>query len=324
MIQSGFIHQGLHQIYWEEWGNPTGTPIVIVHGGPGGGMNHKWGQFFRPNSKKGFWRVIYIDQRGCGKSLPFGEVKDNSTHDLINDMELVRQHLHIEKWALFGGSWGTTLNLAYGIRYPERCLGFILRGVWLARQEDIDWFLWGSKQVYPDAHDVLLETITYSYGQTPINAAEVARFCYHVFTDKNLNYETKIKLANAWFGYEMFMSAIEPLFLAYDKMSEDEAIKEQQRTLSIATLESHYLCNHLPLKNSLLTQVSNSAIIHLPCEIIHGRYDMVCPVEEAYLLKQVWKKANLDMVPNSGHYTFEKTMEASLWKAAQRLEEQLS
>lgn len=115
MINSGYLEQGLHQVYWEEWGNPKGTPIAIIHGGPGGGINHKWGQFFRPQSKNGFWRIIYIDQRGCGKSLPFGQTQDNSTEDLIFDMETLRTHLHIDAWALFGGSWGTTLSLAYGL-----------------------------------------------------------------------------------------------------------------------------------------------------------------------------------------------------------------
>jgi proline iminopeptidase len=324
MIQSGFINQAQHQVYWEEWGNPEGTPIVIVHGGPGGAMNHKWGQFFRPDSKNGFWRIVYIDQRGCGKSLPFGETQNNSTDDLIEDMEKIRQVLNIDKWALFGGSWGTTLSLAYGVKYPKHCLGFILRGVWLARQKDIDWFLWDAKQVYPDAHDALLEAITYSYGQTPINASEVIRFSYHVFSHEHFDDATKIKLANAWFGYEMFMSAIEPLILSYEGLSEEEAKKEQQKAISVAKLEAHYLFNHLPFKDSLLQQVANSTITTLPCEIVHGRYDMVCPVEEAYLLKKVWKNATLDMVANSGHYTFEKTMEASLWQAALRLETKIS
>lgn len=219
---------------------------------------------------------------------------------------------------------GDNFKSSLWVAYPERCLGFILRGVWLAREEDINWFLWDVKKIYPEAHDALLNTITYTYGQTPTNSQEVVSFSYDVLTNSHVESDVKVKLAEAWFSYEMFMSAIEPLFLSYEGLSEKEAQAEKQKAISVATLEAHYLFNHLPFKTNLLNQIYSSSIKNLPCEIIHGRYDMVCPVEEAYQLKAIWPKANLNMVPHSGHYTFEPQMQAQLWLAAQHLEEMLS
>jgi proline iminopeptidase len=158
-----------HAIYWRTQGNPDAPPIVVLHGGPGGAMNVHWAEFLDATQ----WRFVFFDQRGCGRSTPFGELRHNRIADLVSDIEKLREHLGVERWSVFGGSWGTTLALAYGAAHPERCGGFLLRGIYLARNEDTEWFLWDVRRLYPDVHAAFLDAIEKAAGRRPSNAREV-------------------------------------------------------------------------------------------------------------------------------------------------------
>lgn len=299
---TGYLSRGMHQIYWEQQGNPDGVPVVIVHGGPGGQINPRWGEFFDPK----IHRLIFFDQRGCGQSKPFGLTQENNVASLVEDMEALRETLGIKKWFIFGGSWGTTLALLYGVAYPTRCLGFLLRGVWLARTQDIEWFLWGSRIFYPTAHAHLLETIEQACGRRPENASELIFFANQILENSHNIYRQEV--AQAWSGYEYHISSLKPMHI----QAHDPAL------ITIALMESHYLSYELPLKKDLLESVSQSPIIHLPCQIVHGQYDMVCPVDEAIILAQVWQNAELS-ITLAGHATFEIENEKALHSAAKIL-----
>lgn len=301
-MTTGYLSRDKHQIYWQELGNPEGVPVVIVHGGPGGQTNPKWGNFF--NHKK--HRIIFFDQRGCGKSLPFGLTKDNTPEHLVQDMEALRQELGVDKWFIFGGSWGTTLALLYGLAYPHRCLGFLLRGVWLARSTDIEWFLWGAKRFYPKTHTHVLDTIEMACGYRPQNATEMIFFANQILENSLNIYREEVALA--WTGYEYHMSSLKPTSVDLNDPS----------LLSISLLESHFLQHELPLKEDLLSQVARSPIVELPCEIVHGQYDMVCPVEQAVLLGNIWSCSH-SQITLSGHATFETENEKALYTAAKNL-----
>jgi proline iminopeptidase len=188
-------------MYWRAQGPKDAPVMLIVHGGPGGAMNLKWADVLDASK----WRMVFFDQRGCGKSTPFGKLEHNGTNDLIGDMEKLRITLGIEKWALFGGSWGTTLALSYGVTHPERCLGFLLRGIFLARKEDIDWFLWDVRRVFPDAHRAFLDAIEAASGQRPRNAAEILTLTGAPLARFD---DAGIKLARAWSGFEATLSVV--------------------------------------------------------------------------------------------------------------------
>ena len=190
-----------HAMYWRAQGPKDAPVMLIVHGGPGGAMNLKWADVLDASK----WRMVFFDQRGCGKSTPFGKLEHNGTNDLIGDMEKLRVALGIEKWALFGGSWGTTLALSYGVTHPERCLGFLLRGIFLARKEDIDWFLWDVQRVFPDAHRAFLDAIETASGQRPRNAAEILALTGAPLARFD---DAGIKLARAWSGFEATLSVV--------------------------------------------------------------------------------------------------------------------
>jgi len=317
--QEGMLDVGNgHSIYWRSHGNPKAPAVVILHGGPGGSINLQWGDFFDPEK----WRIIFFDQRGCGKSTPFGELKHNDLPSLVNDMERLRTLLEIDRWALFGGSWGTTLALAYGTAFPERCLGFLLRGIFLARQEDIDWFLWDVRSIFPDQHKIFLDAIETASGRRPRNVQEIladteaplARFD-----------QAAVTLAHAWNDYETALSGISPS-PADEPTSSDNAADTKpddnatSRAVTIALLERHYMADQLP-PPALLAQVPR--IAHLPCYIVHGRFDMVCPAEQAYALAQVWPKARVSLVDGAGHWTFAPGNAAALRRDAQLLGQDL-
>ncbi|HTJ92281.1 MAG TPA: alpha/beta fold hydrolase [Pararobbsia sp.] len=340
-----------HSIYWRSQGNPDGPAVVILHGGPGGATNPRWAEFFDPAK----WHVVMFDQRGCGRSTPFGELRANGLPELVNDIETLRRLLGIERWAVFGGSWGTTLALAYGTRYPERCTGFLLRGIFLARQQDIDWFLWDVRRVFPDAHARFLDAIEQACGRRPRNVGEVL-----AFTEAPLSrFDTAgLRLAQQWAGFEYGLSSVGPLPEDASGTADDTAgaartsgatdgagaanatapagaAQSQSATassagssaaasnarvpssaISMALLERHYMAKELPPPD-LLLQVHR--IAHLPCYIVHGRFDMVCPADQAQALADAWSGAQLSIVKASGHYTFEPGIAAALKRDADRL-----
>ena len=325
-----------HAVYWRAQGPRDAPVMLLVHGGPGGAMNLKWADVLDASK----WRMVFFDQRGCGKSTPFGKLEHNGTNDLIGDMEKLRVALGIEKWALFGGSWGTTLALSYGVTHPERCLGFLLRGIFLARKEDIDWFLWDVQRVFPDAHRAFLDAIETASGQRPRNAAEILALTGAPLARFD---DAGIKLARAWSGFEATLSVVnKPASKkAADPTQKDESKGEASAiaaqtdaaqtiatppeapkadpaqaepptpeatreanaaAISMSLLEHHYMAQELP-PEPLLPRVSR--IAHLPCVLVHGRFDMVCPADQAQALADVWPGAQLSIVDAAGHWTFE-------------------
>jgi proline iminopeptidase len=274
----------IHTLYFEECGNPNGRPVIFLHGGPGGGIQSSYRQYFDPQK----WRIILLDQRGCGQSTPFAELRENTTWDLVADIETLRKHLNIEKWAVFGGSWGSTLALAYGITYPTSCTAFFLRGIFLLRKKEIDWFYQeGCSKIYPDAWEGYLKPI-------PLNERGNLVVAYHqrlISTDA----QVRRAAAKAWATWEGSTSKLIPDTQMIAHYSDDVFAE------AFARIECHYFMNKgfLSEDNFLLNNVDK--IRHLPAIIVHGRYDVVCPVENAWDLHRAWPEAELNIIANSGH-----------------------
>lgn len=301
MYNSGFIQQGLHNIYYEEHGNPQGIPVVIIHGGPGGSIPRRWKDFFSPN----LYHIIFFDQRGCGQSTPLGETKENNLQNIVEDMEALRKHLNISKWHLFGGSWGTTVAISYGLKYPQSCAAFLLRGVFLARKKDIDWFMWDVKSIFPKEHEKLLSIVYNFSGKTPENATELIKFASTIIQDNTNKYQKD--MAAAWCKYEMSISTLFPnkSLVGNDTISDYE--------VNVGKLESYYLQHELPLNDNILEKIKESPISKIPCTIVHGRYDMVCSFTQAHELHNAWVNSKLHII-QSGHYTFDPEMSKFLYK----------
>ena len=294
---SGFLATGnMHRIYWEVSGNPEGIPVVFVHGGPGSGTSPVQRRFFDPAR----YRIVLFDQRGSGRSTPHGELRDNTTPHLIADMEQLRAELGIDRWLVFGGSWGSTLALAYGEAHPAQCLGFILRGIFLCRPGEIDWFLYGIKHFFPEAQRALAEFI-------PANEREDLLHAYH----RRLNDpdpEIHLPAARTWARFEASCSTLrpDPRLVA--------AFGTDHTALSLARIEAHYFVNDIFLpNNSLLAQLPR--IRHLPATIVQGRYDAVCPIVNADELTRAWPEATYVIVDDAGHSAFEPGISRELVRA---------
>ena len=274
----------IHTVYFEECGNPNGRPVVFLHGGPGGGIQPSYRQYFNPEK----WRIILLDQRGCGQSTPFAELRENTTWDLVADIETLRQHLNIEQWAVFGGSWGSTLALTYGITHPESCTAFFLRGIFLLRKKEINWFYQeGCSKIYPDAWEEYLKPI-------PLNERGDLVQAYHQrLTSPDA--QVRRSAAKAWAIWEGSTSKLIP----DDKMIEHYG--EDNFAEAFARIECHYFTNKgfFTEDNFLLNNVHK--IRHLPAVIVQGRYDVVCPCENAWDLHRAWPEAELKIIPNAGH-----------------------
>lgn len=278
----------IHTIYYEEAGNPNGKPMVFVHGGPGGGIGPDYRRFFDPKK----WRIILFDQRGCGKSTPFSELRENTTWDLVSDMEKIRTTLNIKKWTVFGGSWGSTLALAYAQTHPDVVSGLILRGIFLLRKKEIDWFYQeGASAIFPDAWAQYLKPI-------PENErGDLVQAFYKRLTSDNE--KIRKEAANAWSVWE---GSTSKLFQDNDfisKFSEDEFAD------AFARIECHYFVNKGFFKedNQLLNNVDK--IRHIPTWIVQGRYDVVCPMMSAYELNQKFPESKLFIIPDAGHSAME-------------------
>ncbi len=284
---------GVHRVYWETSGNPEGMPVVFIHGGPGSGTSPLQRRFFDPAR----YRIVLFDQRGCGQSTPHGELEDNTTLDLIDDMERLRGALGIERWLVFGGSWGSTLALAYGEAHPERCLGFVLRGIFLCRLSEIDWFLDGIRAFFPEAQRELAEFI-------PADERDDLLAAYH---RRLVDPEPQVHLpaARVWAAFEASCSTLLPNPQLVSAFCSDRT------ALSLARIEAHYFVNHIFLPdNSLLDQLPR--IRHLPCTIVQGRYDAVCPIVSADELARAWPEARYVIVDDAGHSAFEPGISRAL------------
>jgi proline iminopeptidase len=297
--QSGHLKvSDLHSLYYEQVGNPEGKPIVFVHGGPGGGVDPSMRRFFDPKK----WRIILFDQRGCGKSQPFSELKDNTTWDLVEDMEKLRKELKIEKWSVFGGSWGSTLALAYAISHPEKVKELILRGIFLLRKKEIDWFYQeGASYIFPDAWDKYLAPIPQNERHDLVSAF------YKRLTspDKDIRSEA----SKAWSVWEGSTSKLflDPGFV--ERFGGDEFAD------AFARIECHYFMNKGFFKEDGWIINNVDKIRHIPAWIVQGRYDVVCPATSAWELHKAWPESKLHIIPDAGHSASEPGIKSKLIEA---------
>jgi len=298
---SGMLQlDGLHRMYWEQSGNPSGVPVVFLHGGPGAGSSPEHRRFFHP----AFYRIIVLDQRGAGRSLPHGELVDNTTPLLISDLEQLRTHLGIDRWLVFGGSWGSTLALAYAEAHPERCLGLVLRGIFLCRDSEIDWFLYGLRTIFPEAWRAFTAQLD-ADERRDILAAYHRRLIHP-------SPAVHMPAARAWSIYEGSCSTLLPSPETVSYFSGDNV------ALGLARIEAHYFVNRIFLPdNALLDNIGR--IRHLPGVIVQGRYDAVCPIVSADDLHQAWPEAEYVIVPQAGHSAWEPGIRAELVRATERL-----
>ena len=288
-----------HAMYWEEAGNPRGTPILFLHGGPGAGCTADHRRFFDPE----FYRIVLFDQRGAGRSTPIGEIRDNTTQLLIDDIERLRCFLDIERWYLFGGSWGSTLALAYGQAHPRACLGFILRGIFLGRRAEIDWFLYGMQRFFPEAWRAFS-----GHVPQPERSDLLGAFYRRLTSADPLVHAAA---ARVWSSYEGSCSTLQPNVESIKQFASDQV------ALALARIEAHYFVNDIFLSgDALIADVDR--IRHLPCVIVQGRYDMVCPIATADELSHAWPEAEYHVIPNAGHSAWEPGILAALLDATRR------
>lgn len=290
----------LHQIYYEECGNPTGVPIVFLHGGPGSGCNPAQRRFFDPS----YFRIVLFDQRGCGRSTPQGETRDNTTNDLVADIDALRRHLAIPQWHVFGGSWGSTLALAYAIAFPESILSLTLRGIFLSRQPELDWFLGDVKNFYPEAWQLLCDYLPQTECAQPLMAYEKRVF------DQNL--EISIPAATRWNAYESSIMTLLP------RPAPAETI-DGNIELARARIQIHYIRNQCFVGHRDLLKEAQNKLQPIPTTIIQGRYDMVCPPITAWQLHQSLPHGRLVMVPDAGHSAMEAGIASALVTATNAL-----
>lgn len=287
-----------HAIYWEESGNPDGVPVLFLHGGPGAGTSPMHRRFFDPSH----YRIILTDQRGAGRSTPLAETNGNDTQALIRDLENLRVARGIERWVVFGGSWGSSLALAYAQAHPDRVIGLILRGIFLCEEEEVDWFLYGMGKFFPEARRRFLEAIPEAERHDPLEAY------WRRLSDREP--QIHMPAARAWGRYEAECSTLKP------NPDMVQAFFEGPSALALARLEVHYFRNKLFLEEGqLLRDVPK--IRHLPCVIVQGRYDVICPPVSAWKLAEAWPEADLQMVPDAGHSATEAGITAALVSATQ-------
>ncbi len=291
---SGFLDvDSTHNMYWEQNGNPSGIPVLVLHGGPGTGATPTHRRFFDPDH----YRIIVFDQRGCGRSYPLGSLENNTTEHLLSDIETLRKHLNIERWIVFGGSWGSTLGMLYAARNAERCMGLILRGIFLCEQDEIDWFLYGIKTVFPEAWEQFAGFLPENEQKNLLDAF----YTRLTGTDEKQKMEAAIR----WALYESACSSLLP---NYETITTED---QKLHALALARIESHYF-KHQVIKpqNSILKNIN--IIRKIPTIIVHGRYDIICPMQTAYKLHQAWPEAEYIVVPDAGHSALDPAIRSRL------------
>ncbi len=291
----------LHTIHYEESGNLQGQPVIFLHGGPGGGITPMYRQYFDPAR----WRIVIFDQRGCGQSTPYAELQENTTWDLVEDIEKLRKHLRIEKWVVFGGSWGSTLALAYSQTHRDRILGLILRGIFMLRPQELHWFYQsGASYIYPDAWQEYLKPIP------PEEQGDLLSAYYKRLTSQDKNIRTQA--ARAWAVWEASTSKLIPSPKTIQRFGQEDFAE------AFARIECHYFVNggFFKTENQLLENID--LIRHLPGVIVQGRYDVVCPMITAWELHQVWQEAEFIVVPDAGHSVSEPGITHALIEATDK------
>lgn len=279
-----------HTLYWEQSGNPDGIPVVVLHGGPGAGATATHRRFFDPN----FYRIIIFDQRGAGRSQPLGSLKNNTLDDLIADMEKIRLHLKIPRWHLFGGSWGSTLALAYAQHFPDHCISLVLRSIFLMEQYEIDWYMHGMSTIFPEAWENFTE------GRTP---KDLLQTYYEDLTGDDDR--KSIHAAMQWNAYESTCASFFP--------TKETLVSEDQRYYALATakIEAHYFYTQvIKPEHSLLKNIRK--IRSIPATIVQGRYDIICPMASANRLHLAWPEADYVIVPDAGHSFLDPTLRTRL------------
>ncbi|MCG8672165.1 MAG: prolyl aminopeptidase [Pseudomonadales bacterium] len=287
----------IHELYIEESGTAKGFPILFLHGGPGGGTEPLHRRFFDPEK----YRIILFDQRGSGKSTPHGCIEANTTQLLIDDIEAIREHLSIDQWVVFGGSWGATLGLLYAQTFPEKVEALVLRGIFLSREKDLTWlYKNGANRIFPDAWKAFLKLIPKQEQENLLQAYS-----------KRLNGDdeiTRMAAAKAWSCWEGSCATLKPSSSVMDHFTSPHT------ALSLAKMEVHYFLNHSFIKeNQIIDQMDR--IAHLPGVIVHGRYDMVCPLDNAIALAEAWPNAELNIIREAGHASSEPGIADALVKA---------
>ncbi len=285
----------LHNIYFERCGNPEGIPVLFLHGGPGGGLMPLYRRFFDPEA----YHIILFDQRGSGKSTPHAELRENTTWDLVNDIETLREKFEVDKWFVFGGSWGSTLSLTYAISHPDRVRGLILRGIFLTRRSELLWFYQhGASEIFPDFWERYRDEI-------PEEERGDMMAAYH----KRLTSEdrdTRVSAARSWSVWEGSTSKLFPNKDLIDHWEDDN------EALALARIECHYFMNNsfFPSENYLLENVDK--IRHIPTVIVQGRYDVVCPAVSAWELHRAFPEADFQIIDDAGHSISEDGISSAL------------
>ncbi len=288
-----------HVMYWEQVGNPSGPAVLFLHGGPGAGAGAVHRRFFDPHH----WRLVIYDQRGAGRSKPLGGLEANTTPDLVADIERLRRHLGIERWLLFGGSWGSTLALAYAQAHPDRVAGLVLRGIFLGRPSEVEWFMRGMRAVFPEAH-AAFEGFLPPAERDDVLGSYLARLC-------SPDPAVHMPAARAWSTYEGSCSTLMPSPEMVNSFAMDRS------SLGLARIEAHYFANALFLPaGGLLAHMDR--IAHVPAEIVQGRYDMICPAVSAFELVAAWPLARLTIIPDAGHSALETGVRRALVAAVER------
>ncbi|NJL85478.1 MAG: prolyl aminopeptidase [Leptolyngbyaceae cyanobacterium SM1_1_3] len=289
-----------HTLYFEEVGNPQGKPVVFLHGGPGGGVHPLYRQFFDPQR----WRIVLFDQRGCGQSTPHAALDENTTWHLVADIEVLRSHLGVKQWVVFGGSWGSTLALAYSQTHPDRCTGLILRGIFMLRQKEIRWFYQeGASFLFPDAWEYYLAPIP------PEEQGDLLAAYYQRLTSSDL--EVRYSAARAWSVWEASTSKLLPDAQLVERFEQPDF------ATAFARIECHYFINRGFFTDDQLLQ-NVDRIRHIPAVIVQGRYDVVCPMISAWDLHRAWPEAELIVVPDAGHSATEPGIAQALVEASDR------
>ena len=291
-----------HTLYWEQSGNPRGVPVLFLHGGPGAGASPTHRRFFDPL----FYRIVIFDQRGAGRSTPLGEITDNTTPHLVSDIEAVRERLGISRWLVFGGSWGSTLALAYGVTHPERCLGFVLRGIFLCREPEVDWFLYGIRTVFPEIWRDFQQFLPEPERGNLLDSY------YRRLIDPDP--AIHMPAARAWSRYEGACSTLLPNI-------ESANFSDDRVALGLARMEAHYFVHRIFMpEGEILARIGK--LRRHPASIVQGRYDMVCPIMTADMLARAWPEARYVVVPDAGHSALEPGIRAALVGACERFKDE--
>ncbi|WP_432472217.1 prolyl aminopeptidase [Amphritea sp. HPY] len=290
----------IHTLYIEESGNAQGIPVLFIHGGPGGGTSSYQRSFFDPEK----YRIILFDQRGCGQSTPHAELTGNTTPELINDIEKIRQYLQIDQWLLFGGSWGSTLSLLYAQAYPDCALGLILRGIFLCRDQDLHWFYQqGASAIFPDYWNEYRKVIPEHEQNNMLQA-----YYKRLTSDNEI---ARMSAAKAWSVWEGRCSTLDPNADVVDHFADPHV------ALAMARIEAHYFINKAFIEPDQIIRDADK-IRHIPTTIVHGRYDMVCPIDQAFALYHALPLAELHIVRDAGHSAAEPGITDNLIKATKQ------